>query len=897
MSNIRNIVQTNQEREIVKTAPDLVVYIEGLPYLKNPFLSTNPSQPVLVNFNDKVTSFSANYSNDQMIPTATITLNVPNHEKYLYMAPGGNNLITTMLQVQVFHKGYYFASDGNSLYYRVFKGLTTHITHVDDGKALTITIQCQGIMLLFELMQIELSPALMSSSPSAVTNMQGIWWNMNPYQQMAFAFLYPSFNDGFFANSIINGSQIQNTQYFQAVQNGFVAKWQTILADICREAHLYGLQNKDIQNAQAEIVRISQSSTAKGTKGWSLLGAELATLSNLPESRGAQDIFNTDKIRQLHPEHTTGTIQLVNGRVVSRLEALRKIIQLINYEGYQDLDGQIIIKPPLYNLDVTNLGDPAQSDSNKKYSDAHPTNDLSNVNNPFILNLAEIFTESETEDQGAVRATRYVIQGNTTVDTQFIQLAPLLRNTAEYVDMPKLAKFGLREEPAKTLPWLRDADNKLNFAYAAGELAMANRAYRTYNVSFPTRPELKLGFPMYIPHKDMYGYIHTIGLNYTVGGQSTMTVQLDSLRKRPLYPRPHKDSQTGQQSTIFVSQPNLVLKWTSGVTPSTVDAAPNTSSSGSGPSNSTSQASLDGTSVSLPISPTAKPLTADQQAWINYQQTVAGSYFSVSSDTTSNNWRIQNDDDHVFSPDGTQNDAAGFYRVADGEYIENCRTTMPYTDDKGYELLIPFPWGRWMDIKTALQDFTRDGYVYRPNSSLTDTLVVTGSNTMLYAGLGTPQGSTDPSTQLGKALNSLEENLGVDPNNADTAAQQSPVIDPTTGLPETQQTTLPDGTVVTYQKTKFTETQQSLNDITVFELSYNNFSPGGVEGIISVGQPDMATDKALIQATEQAEQQKINVFLTGTGAAVQSQELKTAVQQARNSSGVILPPPVKKPAG
>ena len=36
---IRNIAQTAQEREINKTAPDIVVYLDGLPYLLNRFLS------------------------------------------------------------------------------------------------------------------------------------------------------------------------------------------------------------------------------------------------------------------------------------------------------------------------------------------------------------------------------------------------------------------------------------------------------------------------------------------------------------------------------------------------------------------------------------------------------------------------------------------------------------------------------------------------------------------------------------------------------------------------------------------------------------------------------------------------------------------------------------------
>ena len=40
-------------------------------------------------------------------------------------------------------------------------------------------------------------------------------------------------------------------------------------------------------------------------------------------------------------------------------------------------------------------------------------------------------------------------------------------------------------------------------------------------------------------------------------------------------------------------------------------------------------------------------------------------------------------------------------RPADGDYVKdicgNPNSVIPYTDDKGYELISPFPWGRWED--------------------------------------------------------------------------------------------------------------------------------------------------------------------------------------------------------
>src|SRR5271163_971322 len=68
-NTIRNISQTVQEREIIKTAPDVVVFLEGLPYLINLFINDpkTGNQTTLVNFNDHVVSFSATYDTDAMV--------------------------------------------------------------------------------------------------------------------------------------------------------------------------------------------------------------------------------------------------------------------------------------------------------------------------------------------------------------------------------------------------------------------------------------------------------------------------------------------------------------------------------------------------------------------------------------------------------------------------------------------------------------------------------------------------------------------------------------------------------------------------------------------------------------------------------------------------------------
>ena len=141
---IRTIAQTAQEREVVKLAPDIIVYLDGIPYQLNYFVNdpiTGNSYTV-VNFNNYVNSFQAGYGTDLMVPSGSINLVVPNYDKYLFQMPGGNNLIQPMQQVQVYAKGYNMATTGDTVYRRVFKGLVSHVAYNDDGKALQISFQC-----------------------------------------------------------------------------------------------------------------------------------------------------------------------------------------------------------------------------------------------------------------------------------------------------------------------------------------------------------------------------------------------------------------------------------------------------------------------------------------------------------------------------------------------------------------------------------------------------------------------------------------------------------------------------------------------------------------------------------------------------------------------------------
>jgi hypothetical protein len=800
-NQIRFVSQTVQEREIVKTAPDLIVYLEGFPYLINYFIDdpNSGNDFTIVNFNDYVTSFNCSYDTESLIPSASIGLEVPNFLKHLFVMPGGNNLIQSMMQVQVFAKGYYMSNSGDTVYRRVFKGLVSGISYADNGKILELQLHCYGSLHFLELMQINLAPANIHNGTKEVhaQEYQSIFHGLDPYQIIAGVFLLGFQGASGFDINSINQGKVSAGLFGQSVEKGYISKWESILANLANDVHLYGVQFKD----QAQFTKLFKKSEVKGVMHKDEL-PDAQTYHSVYNEVTAQKHIYYQKIRQYLPDNIVSPITNLNNKIMSRMEILRHYVGLINFEAYQDVDGLIIIKPPLYNLDVTELGPrdtkagPTTSNQQQVgsnyYSIVNPLTAINPQTNPFIINLSEILTEQETEDQAAIRKTRITCNGIFNPGFPGVQQNDVMA-VVDYIDVQKLKQFGLREEPAITLPWVRNGDMFTLWAYAVTELSRANLAYRTYTVTIPMRPELKVGFPCFIPHKDMYGYIKSIQLNYQVGSTATMSLTLVGLRRRVLLPT-EQTTADGTKYTAYTSAPNLVYKYVKGApqngpnpnqSPGTnygyfqdwyqtltqgnqvqYGQTGNSQPDVDDPANPMGVATtpLPATPNSMNTSPqSGQSLVAtDHQLIIKtWSESTRACDFRTQQDTTSSSWQAQNDTAQTFGKSGTYPNNSK-PRLVDQSYINDTRKTIPYTDDKGYELVGVLPWGRWQNLRTALLEFTSDGYITATTdlngnpAPPPDLTIVNNQEALVFAGLGTPTATAQSANQLITALSDVQ---------------------------------------------------------------------------------------------------------------------------------------------
>lgn len=746
-SKIRNVLQSVQKRDVTKQSPDLVCYIEGQDYLINPYLGEAPGTPVA--FNNYISAFQASYDMESMVPNCSITLVVPNVHDHLFRMPGGNNLLKTMAEIRVFAKGYYLSKRNNTVFHQVFRGFITSISYAMDGKFTNIAVSASGSLGLLERMQIEVNPALQSVSPLEATAMSSTTYNMGPYDQIKFLFLFSSMLDGFnFVSLVQDGSKanILNSAYYQAVESGYVVKWQALLYDLCRDTHVFGTSSEDDENVLLALTQNRKASPAskqgQSTDNTAVRFDIAGTKSEVEVQQAGQQLGGFyDVIRQYMPEMSFGKLELFNGRIMTRLERLRTFTTLVGFEAYQDIDGGIVIKPPLYNLDVTVVTDPTAT----MQPPSNTLLDIYDQNNPFIVHLSEILSESETEDESQVKMTRVLVRGSLEPASQFVSAEQFL-TVAEDVDIPRMAQFGLRTGPPIDAGWFKDGDTQSLFAYASTEMARANRSFRTYNLSIPMRPELKLGFPMYLPHKDMYGYVKSVSINYTRGSQATMEVSLDSLRRRPLLPETQNvTNQQGVQvsKVLLTPQINLVLEWTK----------PEQADQGSG-------GALVGSPMTIPL-PNNSVHDQDWQMQ-HYRETKIGNSYMLPVNTK-NSWRVQLDRLGIWNHPRILGPApADAPATASNDYYMALQQFRPYTDVKGYEVIGTFPYGRWDTLKNCVNLFTiagippqtdnnpATGAAFTPVSP--DTVSFSSAQAFLFSGTSSPPATSEAATTLLTAL-------------------------------------------------------------------------------------------------------------------------------------------------
>ena len=491
-------------RPTVVTAPDAVVYINGETEVVG-----CPSCTRTFDLNKFITSIQVDLSVDSVPGSASLSLSVPRHaiDDFYF---DGNPVITEMMEIEIYAKGYYLV-EGIPQYYPIFWGLVTEVTDAYSSGAHTVSIQCACILKWWELCKMNVNPAYCAPQGQAGYSTFGNTFSgMNPYD-VIFSLALQSYGDVLVGSGTIASAYQEERQKstFAAAFSDLMLYWNQRFQRIRNNLVLYGVNGKAVRG---DTLYSAYSRNPKGNPAAppsNFVSNAVRNANGGPDAGqmgfdpGAADVtaFRTQF-------SNAGQVNLWQTEFQTKLELANTCKEAIGFEFFMDVDGTIVFKPPFYNLDV--LG-------NKP---------ISWIQDIDVINWDLSSSESEVVTQIIMQGALY---GN--VDYSFgEELTPFTSVT----DYHLLRTYGWRTQTMNS-EFL--GDPQLMFYQGLDMLDRLNSRRHRGTVTIPMRPELRLGFPIYVAPKDQVWYIAGISHNISFGGQATTTVTLTGKRKKFIAPR------------------------------------------------------------------------------------------------------------------------------------------------------------------------------------------------------------------------------------------------------------------------------------------------------------------------------------------------------------------------
>jgi len=459
-----------------------------------------------VSVNDYVTGISTEASVDSGTPgSATINLSIPDNDVNDFYVDG-QLLIIPMMEVEIYSKGYFLVG-GFPQYYRIFWGLVSSVSKSWSGGTTTISISCKDILRWWEITMTTTNPGFIDKFGSSAGNFQ-FWGNqyagMNPYTVII--------------------SLAQEAMGDFSVTTG---SFKSFLPEHGPEGQVIASYAKDIMAYwQLKFSNMWNSLVLYGTSGQAYsFGSESATAS---KNQLAALIFKDDLERSFVNQTTTmfrpqpneiaavkkeldkaADFQLNENEQQSKLSLATTCALQNGFEFYCDTTGDIIFKPPFYNLNVL------------------PNKPISWVQDFEIIEDSITDTEAEvvTHITGSGNAFGGVMDWGLTDSIT----SP---NSGVY-DFHLLRRYGWRKHDYQC-EW--SGNPRKLFFHMMDYLDRLNSKRQNGTVTIPLRPEIRMGFPMWFPKYDSFFYIQGISHQYSVGGQATTTLNLTAKRSKFIAP-------------------------------------------------------------------------------------------------------------------------------------------------------------------------------------------------------------------------------------------------------------------------------------------------------------------------------------------------------------------------
>jgi hypothetical protein len=573
---MKRIKDSYQQKVVQRCAPDGFVLINQLNYIESP-------KGEKVNFNDDLTNISINGSIDSSSSSASFSFSVPRSEYHRYFSEGQCIFKPMMevkiyLKGRFHVQNANFAIEVPPPYQQ-FHGVITSVSENYGGESHTINIQCQDMLYWMKITKMNLRPSILSMENTGAASVPytGVFKKKNPKEiikelvNFAFggqrkspngtpinaAFVPETFNTISFTGALRGSTyapiskkdlvalqndilsdywtkrfgldQNQDTNFIDLIIFGYKAS-ASDLVDRSRIDPTSKLNLSDLRRDSDQIrsVREKKSqSVVLSTEGVSAISqsqkdvdeaVRASTATNFSSS--SLDVMMQQLIDNAAPFGQIANVDTIDNSSFSSLFDIAVTCRdYIGYEFYMALDGQIIFKPPFFNIDV------------RAYR-------------PFIIKDADIFDFSITETDDVF--TLFSVRGSL---TQEFSTAGEIQHVGVAFDARLAEKYGVRAQTTdlQMIGSFSESDqSKLLAIYAQNEMDRHNAKRMTGSITIPLTPEIKLGYPIYFEEKNCFAYVESISHTLSFGSSGRTTLTLQAFR----YKSPHGENMVMRPSAV-----------------------------------------------------------------------------------------------------------------------------------------------------------------------------------------------------------------------------------------------------------------------------------------------------------------------------------------------------------
>lgn len=545
-------------------SPDALVYINGDTQI--PGCRTCNHKIDLMQF---ITSISVSAGTDSSGLSGSFNFSIPKHHGDSIFLDG-NFVLVTGLEVNIYFKGFFaqknllqntntqIQMEDSSVYelkdlefapfYPVFHGVISEVSYAYSSGFYSGSVTCRSILSFWDTQFLNNNAAVFASQATENRGSFAIaghpFKNNTPYQ-----IIYKLYRDTAgqahgVATALSNQTNaLAKTPGGEDYYSLTVRYWEKRFAQGMYGLRMYGVngrlfsaleQNFFATKTFGEIGKLLKSSIAKSAKPDEVAKGNKAVDNDTLRKLGlistgangkvnrslASDFYlipqqsenKQEGVNILQLQHyiedisAYGNVNLWQSDYESKMEIANSVAEKAGFEFYQDVDGDLVFKPPLYNMDT----------SESRVYRIQPED---------IISID--FSNSEPE------YTYIICKGGPFQNTKGFMDDEDMGFRSTYIDYKLVAQYGWKPFEFDTTYY---TDAKSAYYAAAFRLDELNKGMHGCSLSIPMRPELKPGYPIYIEHIDCFYYVTAVSHSFSFGGECTTSLTLTARRKKFIPP-------------------------------------------------------------------------------------------------------------------------------------------------------------------------------------------------------------------------------------------------------------------------------------------------------------------------------------------------------------------------